>query len=69
MESKHIMMERDNSQNVHVWFCGPAGFAKSLLSGLQKYGISEKAFHYDRFNLRLLLMRKFIYIFFSGYLG
>ncbi|EAU0649701.1 iron reductase [Salmonella enterica] len=52
LEAKHIMMESDNSQNVHVWFCGPAGFAKSLLSGLQKYGISEKAFHYDRFNMR-----------------
>lgn len=35
-----------------VWFCGPSGFAKDLLSGLKAMGLSGADFHAERFEMR-----------------
>ncbi len=38
--------------NASVWFCGPAGFARSLLNGLKTFGLPAASFHNERFSMR-----------------
>jgi len=39
-------------EEASIWFCGPQGFAKSLLRGLKERGMDERAFHCEAFEMR-----------------
>ncbi len=60
--------ENDNSQRKRcVWFCGPAGFAKSLANTDYKNCGYQKAPTCSGTANKVGIDEKFIYIFFSGY--
>ncbi|MFV9474191.1 ferric reductase-like transmembrane domain-containing protein [Advenella sp. RU8] len=39
-------------QTADIWFCGPAGFGKSLKKDMIQKGLSEDYFHQELFNMR-----------------
>lgn len=39
-------------RDADVWFCGPAGFGKSLSRDLNALGLKSGDFHHELFNLR-----------------
>lgn len=41
-----------NWQTADIWFCGPAGFGKSLKEGMLEKGLSEDDFHQELFDMR-----------------
>ncbi len=53
LEAKHIMMENDNTSNVHVWFLRASRLCEKVYYPDYKSNtdIRESFLHYDRFNM------------------
>lgn len=52
LDGARLRSENPDWQAASIWFCGPAGFAKTLRDDLVANGLAPKAFHQELFNFR-----------------
>ncbi len=49
---KKLLQQEPQLAGSDLWFCGPAGFARSLRNGLKAQGLSHVPFHQEAFEMR-----------------
>ncbi|GAA5175417.1 ferric reductase-like transmembrane domain-containing protein [Niveibacterium umoris] len=52
LDAARLAREAGTLRGGQVWFCGPAGFARSLRRQLEGLGLPRQAFHSERFAMR-----------------